>query len=113
MKERGKRLDSGGKFAWAEPAVDVILRGQSDGTAEIARLLLGDDRLLRVNPTVPPTWEVLDVMREDDFASRAWQGSKESAPKVAQMFLQHAGRNLTQLRALGDAAAEEQTNGAR
>lgn len=99
-------LDRGGKLLWASSAPEVIMRGQTDSATAMAMHLLGRDRVLRVNPNVPPSWAALDEMNSDEFESRAWAESRDAVPAFSELFLGHTGMNLEQLRALGAAKME-------
>lgn len=98
IKERPGALTKGGRWAWRGDGVDVLFRAQGEGTQNQARLLLGDDRLVRVNPTVPESWKDLDVLRRE-YASQAAEDAKSLAPIFARVFKQHRALDLAQVRA--------------
>ncbi len=85
----------------------MVFRAQGEGAHNEVRLLVGKERVLRVNPKVPPSWKPLDVSR-DEYAGRAAEDAKEHAPQIANTFMPHRGLDLGQLRAVagGDGAEE-------
>jgi patatin-like phospholipase/acyl hydrolase len=98
VKDRPGYLNWGGKLLWANAAAELIMRGQTDSATEMARHLLGEKHMLRVNPTVPPSWSALDrVMMRDEFLSRARSESQRIGPRFRELFLEHDGLSLTEL----------------
>ncbi len=107
VSERPASLTRGGRWAWRDDGVDVLLRAQGEGAHNEVRLLVGKERVLRVNPKVPPSWKPLDVLR-DEFAGRAAEDAKEHGPAFAREFMPHQGLDLETLRAVaGGGGAEE------
>ena len=53
LPHRSRRLDRGGLLPWARDAVEVLMRAQSESATKQIRHFLGNDRVLRLNPTVP------------------------------------------------------------
>lgn len=60
LTHRPDGLDEGGWIAWRSQAPKVIMRGQSVGTDNLAALLLGRQRIRRVDPRVPANLFLLD-----------------------------------------------------
>lgn len=86
------RLDTGGKIAWARGAmvVDVIMRAQSLAITKQLKLLLGEDRFLRVDPLVAGDVVELDRVRDvDDLIGRAAHFSRIAMPAIAEKFTKH------------------------
>ena len=105
VKNRSEALSRGGLWAWRTEATDVLLRAQSEGAQNQVRLLLGDTRVMRINPTVPLTWGRLDVIRRE-FAGHGQEDAKTHRTEITNRFTSHRGLNLQQLRAA--TGAEEQ-----
>ena len=102
VKNRPKALSRGGRWAWRSDGADVLLRAQSEGTQNQVRLLLGDERLMRINPAVPLTWGDLDVLRRE-FAGHGQEDAKTHRTAIANRFMSHRGLALHQLRAASGA----------
>jgi hypothetical protein len=86
---RSRRLDRGGLTQWARTGVDVILRAQDISVTNHARLLLADDRVVRVDPLVPDGAFALDKVDADDLLGRAGDVSRKYAPRIAALFTDH------------------------
>jgi patatin-like phospholipase/acyl hydrolase len=87
------RLNWGGKLLWASQAVDVIMRGQSIAVHNHAQLLLGKERVERVNPYAPTGNLSLDGLPEIDILiSRAAVFSRQVMPSLADKFFIHKAR---------------------
>ena len=87
---RPKRLDTGGRLAWARDggAIDVILRGQSLGAMNQARFLVGEENVRRLNPAVPSHEYSLDgVYKADALIAKAHHYSRSFAPSIRRQFL--------------------------
>jgi uncharacterized protein len=92
VSQRKKRLNSGGKIAWAmeNSAVDLIMRGQSIGTNNQAAFLLGKDRVERLNPKVAADEFSLDgIHKVDDLVGKAAHHSRVFMPTFHQKFSTH------------------------
>ena len=98
VKSRSNSLDNGGRFAWRSEGVDVLLQAQSEAAQNQLRLLLGDERVMRINPEVPLTWDALDVMRRE-YAGHGQDDAKMHLTEVTERFAGHRGVDLQQLRA--------------
>jgi len=98
VKNRPGKLDWGGRWAWRGDGIDVLLRAQSEGVQNQVRLLLTDQQVLRINPTVPAAWDEMDVLRRE-FAALGQEDAKKHRTAITKRFLGHRGLNLQQLRA--------------
>jgi uncharacterized protein len=87
---RSVRLDQGGLVAWAREVTDVILRGQNVAARNGAKLLLGPDNFLRVDPPVPPNVLRLDGIDPDQLRGRAEYFSRH----ICFEFEQKSGGHL-------------------
>lgn len=99
IKERERSLDRGGQIAWSSEAVDVLFSAQGAGTQDQLRLLLGDGRVHRINPSVPTTWKDLDVLRPE-YAAQAAEDAKTFGPTFTEQFRSHQAVSLDQLRTM-------------
>jgi predicted acylesterase/phospholipase RssA len=97
VKNRSDTLSRGGRWAWRGEAADVLLNAQSAGTDNQVQLLLGDERVMRINPTVPLTWGSLDVSRRE-FAGHGKEDAKIHGAAISTSFLRHKGLALSELR---------------
>lgn len=86
---RRPRLDSGGLFAWGREAIDVVLRGQSLGARNAANLILGSEKVMRVDPTVPAKTLRLDGVAPEQLRGRAEHISRHISPAFKQGFAHH------------------------
>jgi hypothetical protein len=86
---RPDRLDHGGLWPWKETAVDVILRGQSIGTHNLAVHLLGEANVKRVDPKVPSGIYSLDKITPDKLIAEASHASLHLCPLFDQEFAGH------------------------
>lgn len=105
VKDRSEALSRGGLWAWRSDGADVLLRAQSEGAQNQVRLLLGDERVMRINPAVPLTWGDLDVIRRE-FSGHGQEDAKTHLAEITKRFASHRGLDLHQLRAAS--RAEEQ-----
>lgn len=97
VKNRSKALTRGGLWAWRSDGADVLLRAQSEGAHNQLRLLLGHERVMRINPAVPLTWDDIDVLRRE-FAGHGREDAKAHRTEIANRFMGHRGLDLDQLR---------------
>lgn len=98
VSKRGRRLNSGGIFAWAigGAAIDVIMRGQSIGANNQAILLLGRDHVERLNPRVAADEFSLDgTQKVDDLIASASHHSRGFMPKFEEKFAKHKASSYT------------------
>jgi patatin-like phospholipase/acyl hydrolase len=92
VSHRRRRLNSGGILAWASgnAAIDVIMRGQSIGVHNQASLLLGQDKVERLNPKVAADEFSLDGFhRVDDLIGKAAHCSRVFMPTFEHKFMSH------------------------
>jgi uncharacterized protein len=87
-RKRSSKLAHGGLLAWRKDALDLALRGQSAGSSAMAEHLLGNDRLVRIDPAVPPNIFALDRVTTDGLISRANSISRHFSPAI-EGFLHH------------------------
>ena len=85
------RRTTGGKLLWASTAPALLLHGQSLAATNQARLLLGPERFLRINPVAEPGQYTLDDVR----AAQELVGVGESVARIVgeqveQRFLTEA-----------------------
>lgn len=86
---RHPRLDRGGLFAWAQAGIDVVLRGQNVGAENAAKLMVGTESMLRINPTVPARVLALDRVDPDQLRGRAEYVSRHICPAFNEQFVPH------------------------
>ncbi len=80
------RLDRGGLAQWSRSAPELIVRCQSNSASNHAGLLLGPERYLRINPSVPAGELRLDRLSTEQLIGRAEHESRHIAPKVSEML---------------------------
>lgn len=73
---------------WAPKIVDLFMTAQSSSSLGIAHVLLGHDKVLRVNPQVPTGRYGLDTYE----GTRSLEGlgsseAREALPKIRHMFI--------------------------
>lgn len=87
---RPSRLDAGGKLTWANHAVHLIMRGQSLGAHKQASHLLGEDRVLRIDPKVPDGLFALDrAHMKRELLAKAAHESRICMPIIGSRFISH------------------------
>lgn len=90
LTHRPDGLDEGGWIAWCSQAPKVIMRGQSVGTDNLAALLLGRDRIRRLDPKVPAKLFLLDKTDTmDKLLAEAAHTSQHFGPTFAAEFKPH------------------------
>ena len=88
--QRPKELDEGGVLAWAGAAVDIIMRGQSVGVNNQAKFLLGEDRVVRLDPRVPNDEYSLDgIHKATELVAKAFHHSRAFIPTFQSCFAGH------------------------
>jgi len=98
LVRRPDELDKGGLLAWCRGAIDVIMRGQSIGTDNLAALLLGRDRVRRLDPTVPHGLFALDrTTTADKLVAEAAHASLHFSPTFVAEFLPHRAKDYAPL----------------
>jgi len=95
VAHRPDRLDSGGVWPWCKHGVDIILRGQSRGAVTQAIHLLGKERVMRLDPVVPPGLFSLDGMRLSDHLGQAAAESRHFSPEFKERFMGHIAAEYT------------------
>lgn len=86
---RSRRLDRGGVLPWARDAVEILMRAQSESAIKQARHFLSNDRVLRLNPTVPTGALAMDRVDADDLIGRAGHESRTASPSFTRGFADH------------------------
>ncbi|QDV73721.1 CBASS cGAMP-activated phospholipase [Botrimarina mediterranea] len=86
------RLDSGGLIAWRTAGVNVAMRGQSVGTNNMVELLLGRDRVHRLDPRVPMGVFALDKCNTDEHLAIAARESLHFCPRFNEVFRPHIAK---------------------
>jgi patatin-like phospholipase/acyl hydrolase len=89
LPRRSRRLDRGGLLPWARDAVEVLMRAQSESATKQVRHFLSNDRVLRLNPTVPTGALALDKVDADDLIGRAGHESRTASPAFTRCFADH------------------------
>lgn len=89
VKCRSHSLDWSGKLGWASCAVDVVMRGQSLGIHKQALHLLGDNKVIRIDPRVPEGLFALDRLTTDELLAKAAHESRAFSPMFERNFLSH------------------------
>lgn len=99
LRHRDRRLDRSGIIRWAtsNSAIDIILLGQSIGANNLLRHMLGEDRLLRVDPKVPAGLLHLDRLEPADLIGKAASASRTYAPFFEKKFADHHASDFTPL----------------
>lgn len=88
------RLHNGGYRQWARPAIDTILRAQAVGSFGVARHLVGDDHITRVDEPVPKGVFQLDRLDADRMRGRAEGRSRHVCPLI-EPFTAHRAPPFT------------------
>ena len=89
VRQRGRRLDRGGLLAWAGDAVEVLMRAQSESATKQIRHLVGNNNVLRLDPTVPTGTVSLDKVDADALYGLAGHVSRDASPAVHRLFCDH------------------------
>ena len=89
IKRRGA-LDGGGVLQWIrkKDVIDILMRGQSEGTNGLAQHLIGHKNVLRIDPIVPEIFE-LDRLNETDLLAEAEHTALHDGPGIAERFFDH------------------------
>ncbi len=95
-------LDNGGLLTWCGGSIEVILRGQSVGTDNLAALLIGRERVSRIDPKVPQSlFSLDDTTSIDKLLAEAAHASMHFSPTFTEKFASHKGIKYTPLRSAG------------
>lgn len=97
LTRRPDSLDSGGLLSWRTGAVSVIMRGQSVGTNNTVKLMLGNDRVHRLDPPVPEGLFALDKCTQDQHMALAARESLHFSPIFNAVFKPHQATPYTPL----------------
>lgn len=89
VQHRDDRLDQGGFWQWKRDAAELIMSSQGVAATAQANLLLGDDRLVRIDAKVAKDVFSLDGLTYDRLLAAASHQSLRSAPTVQHRFLNH------------------------
>ena len=92
LNRRSDGLDAGGLITWRTGAVSVIMRGQSVGTNNMVKLMLGNDRVHRLDPRVPEGLFALDKCTRDQHMALASRESLHFSPVFNAVFKPHQAR---------------------
>ncbi len=93
--QRPKWLDWGGKLLWGSPAPDVIMEGQSIAVHNQARLLLGKQKVIRINPKVAEDEFALDRAGDaGELIASAAHHSRHFMPTFQESFAGHRARRF-------------------
>lgn len=95
LPNRPKNLHHGGKLHWANQAVEVLFTGQSLGAINQASLILGEDRVYRINPNVPEGLFTLDHYCPEALQAKAAHYSQHAIPRIQWQFLEHLAGQFT------------------
>lgn len=98
-------LDNAGKAGWGTSVADLLIGAQGQSASEMVRLLVGKERVHRINPTVPESWGSLDKVQTDEFLSRGYSEAMTEGEVFRDLFLGHTALNLDDVFALGAAHA--------
>lgn len=97
VTRRPAALDRGGIWAWRAHGARVVLRGQALAACNHARLLLGPEALMRIDPVVPDLELSLDRITPDQLRGRAEHVSRRACHQVAGRFMTHTPRTYLPL----------------
>lgn len=95
IEEKPTGLTEGGMFSWRNAAVEACFRGQSHGVQGQAKLLLGEDRAIRLDPAVPAGIFALDRVAEKQMLAEAAHVSRDFAPRFERHFMNHVAPTFT------------------
>lgn len=86
VDHRPERLTAGGYLQWATSSVDVLLRGQSQSATDIARHLLPQGHVTRLDPRVPAGLFALDRISTRELLARGQSESRRLLANAANLF---------------------------
>jgi patatin-like phospholipase/acyl hydrolase len=88
--KRRQALDGGGLLQWIrkKDVIDILMRGQSEGTNGLAAHLIGPSNVKRIDPIVPEAFG-LDQINERDLLAEAEQTALQEGPAIAAQFFDH------------------------
>jgi patatin-like phospholipase/acyl hydrolase len=94
IKIRPDKLDKGGFWQWKKAALDVFLRAQNIGTFTQALHLLGEGKVIRLNPKVPDGLFAMDKLSEKELLSKAAHESRHFSPQFREVFMNHKAQEF-------------------
>lgn len=94
IKMRANKLDKGGFWQWKKAALEVFLRAQNIGTFTQSQHLLGKDKVIRLNPTVPDGLFKMDKLSEKKLLSKAAHESRHFSPQFREVFMNHKAQEF-------------------
>jgi len=100
VPRRSPRLNSAGLLGWgvSGAAVDVIMRGQSAGVSNQVRLLVGEQRFLRIDAIVADGEFSLDGTESADaLVAKAAHISRKVSQDFASKFTSHTAPRFTSI----------------
>lgn len=100
VKRRHPYLDKGGLFQWRKEASEVILRAQSIGVHTQALHLLGQGKVVRLDPSVPEGLFSLDRASHDELMAKAAHESRKFSPEFKERFMGHVADEFKPVHAL-------------
>lgn len=86
MRLSGFAQRNGGGFAWMGSVVEWILHGQSVSATNQARLLVGKESVVRVQPVLPRHHALDDASGIDELIALGCETARGESPKVARLF---------------------------
>ncbi|MCQ3921636.1 MAG: patatin [Planctomycetes bacterium] len=88
--KRSENLDRGGILQWLRRRgiVDILMRGQSVGTNNLAAHLIGAANLVRIDPVVPEV-SAIDRMNADDLLAEAEDTALHEGPRIGAQLCDH------------------------
>ena len=84
-----RSLITGGKLRWASRTTDLLIYGQGTSAINQARLMLGEERVTRIDSVVPDGLLSLDRYAPNELISRASRDSQHVTPVIAKNFIPH------------------------
>lgn len=97
VMHRPDKIDSGGFWQWKSDAVNLIMEGQSAGTYAECELLLGRERVYRLNPVVPKDLYVIDKLNLDKLNAKAEHEGRIFSRIFQERFMDHRAPAYTPL----------------
>ncbi len=89
-------LNWGGKALWAKPAPDLLISAQSSASQGQAKLIIGQDALLRINPPVPQgRFAMDDPSAINTLLGMAEHHAEHALPAVKAKFLTHVAPDFS------------------
>jgi uncharacterized protein len=93
--DHSDRLDNAGIGSWGTAAVPLILAASSASTTGLARHLIGFDRYVRLDATVPSGMFALDKIDPDKVSGYAATVSRNLSPEYTAKFIDHTAAPYT------------------